>query len=154
LSSNTLVINIGSPGEVYYLPARDVDSTHQRSRPASPTAHSDGELEAEKKAISKKAAAKTKLDVLARSRREAKMKTTAPYGDLLKCAFFLGASRSMALISIYSLVTLQAVLADTQEQLQEVQERCNKLIDEDVVGVLVSVFNRYAESPLIPGSAA
>ena len=60
---------------------------HAKSNPPSPTAHSDGELEAEKKAISRKAAAKVKVDGLAKSRRETKIRTTAPYGDLLKCAF-------------------------------------------------------------------
>ena len=54
----------------------------------------------------------------------------------------------MALINICSLVSLQAILADTQEQLQEVQERCDRLIDEDVVGMLVSVFCRYVELTL------
>ena len=47
-----------------------------------------------------------------------------------------------------SLVSLQAILEDTQEQLQEVQERCDRLIEGDVVGVLVSVFGRRAESIL------
>lgn len=47
-----------------------------------------------------------------------------------------------------SLVSLQAVLEDTQEQLQEVQDRCDRLIEEDVVGVLVSVFGKYIESTL------
>lgn len=51
-------------------------------------------------------------------------------------------------MNIYSLVSLQSVLADTQEQLQEVQERCDTLIEEDVVGVLVSVFRRYVEMTL------
>ena len=82
------MINIGSPGEAYYLPAQDSDGNHPKSSPPSPNAHSDGELEAEKRAISKKAAAKVKVDVLAQSRRGAKMKTTAPYGDLLGYAFF------------------------------------------------------------------
>jgi len=54
----------------------------------------------------------------------------------------------MPLINICSLVSLQAVLADTQEQLQGVQERCDRLIEEDVVGMLVSVFGRYVESTL------
>jgi len=87
LPSNTLVINIGSSGEAYYLPARDWDGTRTRSSPPSPTAHSDGELEAEKRVISNKAAVKAKVDVLVKSRRETKMKTAAPYGDLLKCVF-------------------------------------------------------------------
>jgi hypothetical protein len=58
-----------------------------KSSPPSLTAHSDGELEAEKTAISRKAADKVKVDVLAKSRRETKMRTTVLYGDLLKCAF-------------------------------------------------------------------
>lgn len=84
------MINIGSPGEAYYVPARDSDGMHPKSSLPSPTAHSDGELEAEKRAISKKAAAKAtkaNVDILAKTWRETKMKTTAPYGDLLKCAF-------------------------------------------------------------------
>jgi len=60
---------------------------HPKSNPPSPTAHSDGELEAEKMAISRKAADKVKVGVLAKSRRETKIRTTAPYGDLLKYAF-------------------------------------------------------------------
>ena len=90
MPSNTLVINIGSPSETYYLPARDLDVTHLTTSLPSPTAHSDGELEAEKKAISEKAAAKVQVDVLAKSRKESKMRTTAPYGDLLKCALSRG----------------------------------------------------------------
>jgi hypothetical protein len=133
----------------YCLPARDSDDAHPKSSPPSPTAHSDGELEAEKRSISKKAAARLKVDVLAKSRKETKMKTTAPYGDLLKCAF-LGISRPISLINICSLVSLQAVLEDTQEQLQEVQERCDRLIEEDVVGMLVSAFGGYVDSTLTP----
>ena len=44
----------------------------------------------------------------------------------------------MLLINICSLVSLQAVLADTNEQLQEVEERCDRLIDKDIIGMLVS----------------
>lgn len=51
-------------------------------------------------------------------------------------------------MNAHSLVSLQAVLEDTQEQLQEVQERCDRLIEEDAVGVLVSVFGRRIESTL------
>ena len=67
------------------------------------------------------------------------MKTTAPYGDLLKCVF-LGTGAPIPLINICSLVSLQAVLADTKEQLREVEERCDRLIDEGIIGMLVSTF--------------
>lgn len=105
MPSNTLVINVGPSGEAYYLPARDSDGTRARSSPPSPTTHSDGELEVEKWATSNKATAKGKADALTKdwggtkikvvsppqSRQDAKrpptkIKKTAPYGDLLKCA--------------------------------------------------------------------
>jgi hypothetical protein len=53
---------------------------------------------------------------------------------------FLGTSKTNFTDKCCSLVSLQAVLEDTHEQLQEVQERCDRPIEEDVVGVLVCVF--------------
>ena len=53
-----------------------------------------------------------------------------------------GLIRPIQLMNACSLVSVQAILEDTEEQLQEVQERCDRLIEEDVVGVLVSVFGR------------
>lgn len=61
---------------------------------------------------------------------------------------FWGLVRPIPLINVCSLVSLQAILEDTQEQLQEVQERCDRLIEEDVVGVLVGVFGSRVESIL------
>ena len=59
-----------------------------------------------------------------------------------------GLVRAIPLMNTCSLVSLQAILEDTEEQLQEVQERCDRLIEEDVVGVLVSVFGGRVESAL------
>jgi hypothetical protein len=61
---------------------------------------------------------------------------------------FLGTSKTRSTDKCCSLVSLQAVLEDTQEQLQEVQEQCDRPIEEDVVGVLVCVFSGRVESIL------
>ena len=83
-------------------------------------------------------APQAKVDVFGK-RWGTKIKTTGPYGDLLGCAF-LGTSMPILLINTCSLVSLQAVLAGTKEQLQEVQERCDRFIEEDIIGMLVSTF--------------
>jgi hypothetical protein len=61
---------------------------------------------------------------------------------------YLGISKTNFTDKCCSLVSLQALLEDTHEQLQEVQERCDRLIEEDVAGVLVSVFGGRVESIL------
>lgn len=140
LPSNTLVIRVAPHGDFFYLPQRALDGARDLSRPPSPLGYSDTELDYPPTSKRRDSGA-LRGEVMSKSLRETKMKRSAPFGDLFKYA--PGLFQKYISDTHRRLVQLQAVIADTRDQLDQIIDACNRLLEEDQISGLVSVCSQH-----------